>query len=388
MPIAPITPPAGSETDELTMPDELTGDIELIEIEQIFSPEQLDAAMKAGYIESFRHPNLPLTIYNYTERVQYDGKWDAASLACRGLIVHDNRTVVARPWPKFFEYKPTGGQHGPIDLDAPVEVLDKLDGSLGILYWADNDWAIATRGSFTGVQAVHATDLYRARYGNQWTPNPGVTYLFEIVYPDNRVVLDYGDTDDLVLLGGCRIADGSAVRAGEIKDWPGPRAATMGVSSLREALALPARVNAEGFVVTLIDSGLKLKVKQRDYVLRHRMVTGMSVLAVWEYLASGQGIEGLIDAGHLPDELHQWARETIGELQCRHDALKTAAVAAHTDIVERLGATHTRKEYAAETANHPQLRGFLFALADGREDKLDAAIWKAIRPDGNELVAG
>lgn len=32
--------------------------------------------------------------------------------------------------------------------------------------------------------------------------------------------------------------------------------------------------------------------------------------------------------------------------------------------------------------------GFWLALADGREDKLDAAIWKTIRPDGNELVAG
>lgn len=352
----------------------------------IFSSELLDAAIAAGFIERFRHPNLPLTLFNYTERVQYEGKWDAASLACRGLIVHDDQTVVARPWPKFFEYKPVGGQHGPVDLDAPAEVLDKLDGSLGILYRAGDQWAVATRGSFTGMQATHATDLYRDRYADLWSPDPDVTYLFEIVYPDNRVVLDYGDTDDLILLGASRIADGSAIPLEAITHWPGRRADTKPATSLRAALALPPQENAEGTVVTILGTGLKLKVKQRDYVLRHRMVTGMSVLAVWEYLASGRGIDGLITSGHLPDELHDWARETIGELDKRYQALRSAAVDAHTDIMARLSPTHSRKDYAAETAKYPQLRGFLFSLADGRDDKFDAALWKAIRPDGNELT--
>ncbi len=26
------------------------------------------------------------------------------------------------------------------------------------------------------------------------------TYLFEIIYPENRIVIDYGDSDDLILL--------------------------------------------------------------------------------------------------------------------------------------------------------------------------------------------
>lgn len=354
-------------------------------VTDVFSENELNAAIHSGFIESFRHPQLPLTIYNYTEHTQYENAWNAATRACRGLIVNDDRQIIARPWAKFFEYKPVGGQHGPVDLDAAIEATDKLDGSLGILYPAGHQWAIATRGSFTGNQAAHATTLYQQRYADTWSPDPELTYLFEIVYPDNRVVLNYGDTDDLVLLGACRIADGASVTASSIGDWPGSRAETLPVTTFRDALAFPERTNAEGLVVTVLDSGLKLKLKQRDYVLRHRMVAGMSVLAVWEYLASGAGVSGLITDGHLPDELHDWARDVVAQLQGRHHALKHAAEQAHAEIIAHLEPGHTRKDYAAEAVKHADLKGFLFALADGRRDKFEAALWKSIRPDANEL---
>lgn len=230
-------------------------------VTDVFSEDELNTAIRSGFIESFRHPQLPLTIYNYTEHTQYENAWNAATRACRGLIVNDDRQIIARPWAKFFEYKPVGGQHGPVDLDAAIEAADKLDGSLGILYPAGRQWAIATRGSFTGNQAAHATTLYQQRYADTWSPDPELTYLFEIVYPDNRVVLNYGDTDDLVLLGACRIADGASVTASSIGDWPGSRAETLPVTTFRDALAFPERTNAEGLVVTVLESGLKLKLK-------------------------------------------------------------------------------------------------------------------------------
>ena len=50
------------------------------------------------------HPTLPLTIWNYTEKVQYEGLWDEVTLACRGLITDDTGTPVVRPFKKFFNY--------------------------------------------------------------------------------------------------------------------------------------------------------------------------------------------------------------------------------------------------------------------------------------------
>ena len=57
----------------------------------------------------------------------------------------------------------------------------------------------AHRSRLTSEQATRATDLYRRKY-TEFRPNPGLTYLFEIIYPGNRIVVDYGATEDLILL--------------------------------------------------------------------------------------------------------------------------------------------------------------------------------------------
>jgi hypothetical protein len=77
------------------------------------------------------HPTLPLFIHNYSEKTQFDKRWDEVTMSCRGLILDNNGDVIARPWKKFFNY---GEGRLKIDDVMPVEVTDKMDGSLGILY--------------------------------------------------------------------------------------------------------------------------------------------------------------------------------------------------------------------------------------------------------------
>lgn len=56
-----------------------------------------------GLLRCQTHPTLPLTIWNYTEKVQYEKLWDEVTLACRGLVTMDETgEVVARPFKKFF----------------------------------------------------------------------------------------------------------------------------------------------------------------------------------------------------------------------------------------------------------------------------------------------
>ena len=122
-----------------------------------------------------------------------------------------------------------------------------MDGSLGILVPTPGGYEIATRGSFSSDQARHATKVWRERYAGTEV-RPGVTYLFEIVYPGNRIVVDYGDLDDLVLLGGVEIRTGRPVAAADLP-WTGPKVATFDFPTLGEALAAPPRAGAEGFVL-------------------------------------------------------------------------------------------------------------------------------------------
>lgn len=236
---------------------------------------------EAGLIRRQWHPSGTLAIYNYTERCTYEGAWDEVTRACRGLILDAGFNVVARPFPKFFNH---GEPNAPaLDLDARVLVTDKLDGSLGILYPSpDGGYAVATRGSFVSDQALHATDVWRSRYAMNWTPSPTHTYLFEIIYPENRIVVDYRGLDDLVLLGAVSTASGYPSWR---PVWPGPRAEEFLYPTLRDALAAEPRPGAEGLVVFFPDTLERVKLKQDDYVALHRILTGTNARNVWEVAA-------------------------------------------------------------------------------------------------------
>lgn len=363
---------------------------------------ELGEMISQKYIRVQAHPLLPLSIYNYTEQAQFDRAWNNATRLCRGLIVHlaeDAPVVVARPFAKFFNH---GEPEAPVlDLDAPAYVSDKMDGSLGILYPTGNGgWCIATRGSFISEQANRATLILRERYMS-FRPQEGITPLFEIVYPQNRIVLDYGDAEDLYLLGGVDIATGTVFPPDVIHGWPGPSAEVMQASSLKEALALPVRENREGIVVR---SGYDMvKIKQADYVALHRVLTTTSSRNIWEYLAVnaskhlireqkdwtrlGIGPErarGIAEAGPdwldkmlaaVPDEFYSWVRKTIDELIEETDGIRAEA----EQVFAELNGRHEgdRKGFALEAKEHC-MSGLLFQLLDGRD--ITIPVWKMAYP--------
>ncbi|MEM1009354.1 MAG: RNA ligase, partial [Myxococcota bacterium] len=159
----------------------------------------LQAMIAKQYIKVQKHPDKALYIYNYTPKAQYDRVWNEWTLACRGLIMEETGKVVARPFEKFFNL---GEMESQVIPDEPFEVYEKMDGSLGILYWSEGMPYMASRGSFDSDQALKANEMlqrqYKAALGKL---NPAHTYLFEIIYPENRIVVDYGTTEALVLLG-------------------------------------------------------------------------------------------------------------------------------------------------------------------------------------------
>ena len=120
----------------------------------------LKQAIEKGWILVHRHPTQELYIHNYTAKVQYEGAWNEITLSCRGLILDAAYNVVARPFAKFFNL----GEQTQDIPDSTFEVYEKMDGSLGILYWIDEQPYIATRGSFTSIQAEKANELLHGKY--------------------------------------------------------------------------------------------------------------------------------------------------------------------------------------------------------------------------------
>jgi RNA ligase len=266
-------------------------------------------------------------------------------------------------------------------------VSDKFDGSLGIAYrQPDGLWAIATRGSFESEQAKHATALVRERgekkYLLDWTSNDGrATPLFEIIYPENRIVVDYGDMDSLQTLGAVWIDSGDYIAWGGV--------GTFDFRTFRAAIEAKPRPNAEGFVVWL-DRQTAVKIKQDDYVELHRIVTGLNRKSVWRALKEGEPTFKALQE-QLPDELYNWSSEVAKEIREQY--------ASHIRIIDNTYQDALEAEYSTRTAwDEPfdrgrfarrvqsgvpdAYRGFMFSLLDGKD--ISAKVWDMVEPVGGE----
>lgn len=326
--------------------------------------EDLDGLVSGGYIAKRKHPSEDLFILNYTPKTQYEGLWNDTTMSCRGLIIDSRGSIKARCFKKFFNYEEVIGE---VSLRAassmPFKVYDKVDGSLGILYWVGDEPFIATRGSFESDQARRANEILRR------SPRPGLrrdlTYLFEIVYPANRICVDYGGMEDLVLLATLDTETGE-----EVFGVPSPFVRAEEISEVSDfssmkSLNLP---NKEGFVVRFEDS-FRFKIKFDDYVRLHSLIFSVSSRSIWRSMMEGREIP--VDM--LPDEIYRWVRSEKEDITARRDSIASAASEAFSRIAH-LG----RKEFAGAALEYewPQV---LFAMLDGKP--WDHMVWKMVEPD-------
>ena len=139
--------------------------------------EILEKYYADGLLHKQIHPRLDLTIWNYSQKVQYERLWDDITLQCRVLVTNSKGDIVARPFKKFFNYD----EHKPEDIpNEDYVVYEKMDGSLGILFNYENEWIMTTRGSFTSPQAIKGKELLGKYPLDKLNKNN--TYLFEIIY--------------------------------------------------------------------------------------------------------------------------------------------------------------------------------------------------------------
>lgn len=326
----------------------------------------LQKALTNGYVKVQKHPQYDLFIYNYTQLAQYEKAWNETTLACRGLILDAEYNPIARPFQKFFNWGEIPDQKIPA---TPFEVAEKMDGSLGILYWAGGQPYIATRGSFTSTQAVVATQMLHEQYAIAIPLlDKTKTYLFEIIYPENRIVVNYGAEKNLYLLAVVDTATGAEPEPLSSYTHLGFPLVKMydGITDIQE-LKAKEEANKEGFVIHF-QTGLRLKVKFAEYLRIHRIVTQVSNVVIWEHLKGGEPMEHLLDK--VPDEFNAWVKATLQTLQQQYQAIETEAK-ADFKILDTRRAT---AEYYF-TKKYPAI---LFKIMDNRP--YDHIIWKIIRP--------
>jgi len=206
--------------------------------------------------------------------------------------------------------------------------------------------------------------------------------LVEIVYPENRIVIDYAGMEDLILLGAVHVPSGRTLPPAQVP-WPGPVVESFDYPSFGAALAAPARPNREGLVVHVAATGERVKLKYEDYLRLHKIVTGLTSRTVWEALVAGQTVARLCEP--LPDEFHAWTRGVASRLHDAVEEMLKQVEAVFQEIVAGLPDNYSRKDFALVAARH-ELRGHLFARLDGRD--LRPAIWQQIRPEAGHRPNG
>jgi len=323
------------------------------------------------YVSMQKHPDADLFILNYTQKTQFEWNWNEATLMCRGLIVDGDWNIIARPFPKFFNLEELQREEHWQIPNEPFEVYEKLDGSLGILYWLDGEPFIATRGSFTSEQAIEGTKMFREREAD-WFLLRKYTYLFEIIYPQNRIVIDYGNERLLHLLAVIDPETGNDVDVVNPHTIPFPMAKRYdGIKDITKLRDLDG-ANREGFVVRF-QSGLRIKLKYEEYKRLHRLITHMNPRHIWEHLREHGDVKQLIE--NVPDEFYTWVRDIEAGLRHDYDVVDCECKQDFKDYGNR----KTNALYY-QKCSFPSI---LFKMLDGK-DYADL-IWKQIKPKADAV---
>ena len=339
--------------------------------------EKLNKYYEDGLLYKQVHPYLPLTIWNYSEKCQYENLWDETLLMCRGLVTDHTGDIVATPFQKFFNI-----EEGKFEPTEKFEVYEKMDGSLGIVFWYEGQWVVATRGSFGSDQAIKAKELLK-KY-NTDIMFRHLTFCFEIIYPENRIVLDYGDDEKLVLLGTFN-KDGKETDSEIWSQWGFDVVKKYdGIKDFKE-LKQMVKNDQEGFVVKF-SNGDRIKVKGVEYLRLHKIMTNVTTTGVWEYLKNGEDVMELLK--DVPDEFYKKIQNYTKDLryayfQISEDAGKKFDYMMYGKYNDK-EPIEDRKEFAEWVSSQPKyMSGILFRMFDKKD--YSEIIWNLIRPEFKKL---
>jgi RNA ligase len=204
----------------------------------------------------------------------------------------------------------------------------------------------------------------------------------EIIYPENKIIVPYGNEEKLVLLAVRNTSTGQYLK----KDWLRYSAQEINIpvaeadpitieSALDQQKTIP--YTKEGWVVVFED-GTRLKIKGDDYMRIAKFKANLSPLAVWEAMMETRF--GEMQMG-CPEEI----RHELDLIESRLDE-DCAKLASRIIKRERnIDWSISRKDIALQIQNLPDwMHAPLFAKLSGRAAHF--LTLKLLRPKGNEFV--
>lgn len=344
---------------------------------------KLQTEIDNGNVNVQKHPTLPLSIYKYSQQAVFTRAWNEITMICRGLVLDDSGEVVINCFPKFFNHSEADGLQGYTmrkQAGMPYTITDKMDGSLIQIARYKGQIVITSSGSFTSPQALKAAELIKGR--EDWIDDTH-SYIFELIYPENRIVLDYGNLVSLTLLAirhtDTGIESPLSIHIGEF-DLVQTVDRFDNLDVIEYELKKVDFINKEGYIVKF-DDGFRVKMKYDEYCRLHKIVSGVNEKWVWECLRDGK--DPLADLTNVPDELFDFVKKAKADLQTKYAFIEKAAKAIFVTVYP----LQTRKEQAAWLMkNYKHMADLVFCLLD-KKDYSDK-IWKRIEPEFKQGLMG
>jgi RNA ligase len=330
---------------------------------------KLDEYVKMGLLRSQTNDSGTLTIYVYTELTQFDRLWNSVTRQSRGLVLDNNSRCVIRCLPKFFnDNEPEALLEKPRDIDPTTLVVqDKVDGSLiQVANDPEHGLVVTSKGSFNSDQAKWARQICKEQYPvSAGYFDAGLTYIFEVIHPDNRIVIDYGDRRELILLAVVENETGKERDIYTSRYIAFDRVPLLDPSTLDDVEALNDSGLSEGVVANF--DGYRVKIKTSEYLRLHRIVTDFTPKRVWEALSNGDSL----DFENMPEEFQTWLDKVSEELKAEFRRLETEIQCESNEASglsdKELGLSQDFK-----------YKGYIFQLRNGKD--IAPTIWKAIKP--------
>ncbi len=294
----------------------------------------------------------------------------------RGLILNeaDNWNIVAFPYTKFFNY----GENLAAHLGKEKRVYEKLDGSLIILYYYNNEWQVATSGTPDASGEVKGfnfsfKDLFwkvfnEIEYSVPSEKYKQYTFMLELCTPYNKIVVQHKE-NKLVLHG---------VRNNETmkEEYPELFAKELGFDCVKSydyktvdeletsnEITSLSPIEFEGFVV--VDENFnRIKVKSPKYISLSHIRDSFSERRVVELIQNGEKSEFL---AYFPEYTSLF--EKIKELYENYIASIEKVYLSIKDIPDQ-------KEFALKAIKYP-FSGALFTLRK-KKDLLAKDIMKEV----------
>jgi len=310
-------------------------------------------------------------------------KWTKDNLIFRSSIWNVDGELISAGFKKFFNFSEQPElTYTPFSTTANggVQIIEKIDGSTLIVSQYKNELIVRTRGTMDATKLDNGFEInyLKEKHPKAFEINSELSYLYEWVTPNNKIVLDYGEEPELYLIGIIEHENYTMASQFIIDEEANnilvKRPKTYSYNSIKDVLSdVPSWEGKEGVCIYCNKGQDIRKLKAEHYLSLHRMKSELGsferVIDFWishdmpEYNKAYQIIVDALD--------YEIAEQTKGSISRICDGWKE--VKKIVDFMKKFVQDHKeidQKTFAAKTFQKwgdTNRSGFVFSLRQGKE---------------------